>query len=237
MSDEGQSETAIVAVVAKPFQMPNFKGRDERLKSQLKELLKSTNLDVKDHVEKEVNKAINHLREKIEEGEHKVTSDQKDLEKINLRIVAINKKTELERKIKHMGINEAVLRKGEMEEKLRLLNENIKYLATDEDRQEEARDEDGNDDDDEGAKLENNKGKNRRSVDVIRNLEDQLGLPISTKNARVMHYKDQMHMSKEDLLKSQASAEQFVAKMREKQKEVKVNTLYTTVASITTVAY
>lgn len=131
--------------------------------------------------------------------------------------MAWNKKIELEKKIKHMGINEGVLTKGEMEEKLKLLNENIKYLELQElpEEMEEERDEE----DGEDQKVQpKSSGNNRRSVDAIRCLEDQLGLAISTKNIRVMNYKDKMYVSKDELLKSKESAEQFVAKIKEEKK-------------------
>ena len=121
-----------------------------------------------------------------------------------------------------MGINEAVLRKGEMEEKLRILNQNVNKLAEDPDGagKEEEGNEEAEGEGDEASKMSNKHGKNRRSVDDIHNLENQLGLPISDKHARIMNYKDKMHMSKEEFLKSQESAEQFVNKMKEKEKKL-----------------
>ena len=117
-----------------------------------------------------------------------------------------------------MGIHQAVLRKGEMEEKLRLLNQNVQHLAIE--NLPEVEEDLGEGDDEAANQSQEFKGKNRRSVDIIRKLEDQLGLPISTKNARVMNYKDKMHVSKDELMKSQESAKLFVEKMKEKQKEV-----------------
>jgi len=113
-----------------------------------------------------------------------------------------------------MGIHEGVLRKGEMEEKLKLLNQNIQFLTAEELPDEE--------NEGEGEDKQESKDRSRRSVEVIRNLEDQLGLQISDKHKRVMNYKDKLHMSKDELLKSQEQAEQFVAKMKEKQKELRV---------------
>lgn len=132
----------------------------------------------------------------------------------------------MQRKIKHMGIHEASLQPKEMQEKLKLLNENFKYLyapdnAGDETAAIEADTEaqDGEDDD----KKPEQPGRNRKSVDIIRTLEDKLGLPISTKNARVLNYKDQLHVPKEEFVKSQENASQFIAKMKEHQKEVRKN--------------
>lgn len=117
-----------------------------------------------------------------------------------------------------MGIHQAVLRKGEMEEKLRLLNQNVQHLAIE--SLPEVEEDLGEGDAEAANQSQEFKGKNRRSVDIIRKLEDQLGLPISTKNARIMNYKDKMHVSKDELMKSQESAKLFVEKMKEKQKEV-----------------
>jgi len=75
-------------------------------------------------------------------------------------------------------------------------------------------------DEDEEKQKPRSHHNNRRSVDAIRDLEDKLGLPITNKNARIMNYKDKMHISKGELMKSQESAEQFVARMKEKQKEI-----------------
>lgn len=55
---------------------------------------------------------------------------------------------------------------------------------------------------------------------ALHSLEDKIGLPISEKHARIMHYKDKMHMSKEELLKSQKDAEDFVNKMKEREKQL-----------------
>ena len=191
------------------------------MEQQWNKLIKTTKLDIKNYVDKQTNRYISQIKGGISKGHQNVTNDQKDLKTVIVRIKAVNKKFELERKIKHMGINEAVLRKEEMEEKLRLLNQNIKYLATDEDRIEEANDEEEEAEGDNEDQQLNRKGKNRRSVDAIHNLEDKLGLPISERNARIMNYKDKMHVSKDELVKSQASAEQFVAKMKEKKQELK----------------
>ena len=218
MSDNEVEETALVLAKRKPFAMPNFKGRKDNLKAKWDTLIKTTNLDVKNHVDKEINRLHSKMNENIQEGAIAVVEDQKDLAPINAKIVAMDKKIELERKIKHMGIHQAVLRKGEMEEKLRLLNENAKYLASE--SLDELPEEAGEGDAEGSNDTHENKGKNRRSVDIIRKLEDQIGLPISTKNARIMNYKDKMHISKDELMKSQESAKLFVEKMKERQKEV-----------------
>lgn len=225
MSSDGERETALAVVKRSNYKKPNFGKREQHMQKLWNELIKSTNLDVKAHVDKETSRAVEKIRTQLEDGKRDVTADQKDFKNIILRIKAINKKVELERKIRHMGIHEGVLRKGEMEEKLRLLNENIRLLATAEDVIEESNEPENEDEEEagEGSQLSNKRGRNRRSVDAIHNLEDQLGLQISDNHTRIMNYKDKMHMSKQELLKSQESAEQFVAKMKEKQKEVLTN--------------
>lgn len=216
MSETG-SETALVPLRGKPFQMPNFGKKSMLIQEKLREALKSTKLDIRNHVEKETSRSVSHLREQIQEGRKTVTSDQKDFGNIILRMKAINKKFDLERKIRHMGIHEGMLLKEEMEEKLRLLNENIKYLATNEDVIEEQQELEEEGDEESGR----HRGSNRRSMDAIHRLEDKLGLPIAEKNQRIMNYKDKMHMSKEEIMKSQESAEQFVNKMKELERERK----------------
>lgn len=220
MSEEEDNHTpknALAIIAPRPFKMPVFKHNADHLQSQLNEVYSTTKLDIKNYVETESQRAKDKFRIAIEQGTM-VLGPQKDFARINARIVAWNKKVELERKIRHMGINEGVLRKSEMNEKLRLLNENIKYLELQElpddmgSEREEAEGEDSQ------SKLKS-RGNNRRSVEVIRYLEDQIGLPISTKNARVMNYKDKMHVTKEEFLKSQESATQFVASIQDKKKK------------------
>ena len=219
MSESG-SERAVVPSNGKAYQNPGFGNRKEHMEKQLNDLLKSTKLDVKNYVDKETHKSINRIKSNIHDGKKSVTDDQKDFGNINLRIKAVNKKFELERKIKHMGINECLLRKGEMEEKLDLLNKNINILATNEDKDEESKEDvaEGEGDDNQ---LNNHKSGNRRSMDAIHQLEDKLGLPIAARNARIMNYKDKMSMTKEEFIKSQESAEQFVNKMKEHQSQRK----------------
>ena len=220
MSEENASETALVPATGKQFVMPNFEGRANHMKSVLNDVYKNTKYDIKNYVEKSVEKAIFRSRDAIVDGEQDVLNDQKDFAKINAKIVAYNKKQELERKIKHMGIHEAALRTKEMDEKLRLLNENIKLLEEGDqvpDTNESVENEEAGEGDEDKPKMDRSA---RHSVDAIHRLEDKLGLPISTKNKRILHYKDQMHISKDELAKSQQSAEQFVSKMRGKQKEL-----------------
>jgi len=131
MSEDEISENALVPVKRRPFLMPKFKGHKDHMQNVLEKLLQSSNLDVKTQVEKEVDRAFYKYQDAIIEGQIDVPDDQRDFEQINARIVAQNKKAELERKIKHMGIHEGVLRKEEMHEKLRLLNENIKHIEND----------------------------------------------------------------------------------------------------------
>lgn len=216
MSESGHS-TAMVPIRGNPFKMPNFKGRVQHMSNQWQTLLKTTNLDIKNHVDKETTKAITKISNNINDGAFQVTDDQQDLHKIITKIKALNKKVELERKIKHMGINEALFRKDEMQEKLQLLKQNVDLLGSDNEEEENYDDMEG---EGEGHSMKRN-NHNRRSVDAIHTLEDRLGLPISNSNARVMNFKDKMHVSKDELIKSQESAEQFVSKMKEKQKELK----------------
>jgi hypothetical protein len=224
MSEDGASETtALVPSMGKPFSMPDFGNKATNIKAKLDELYKGTKLDIKNHVEREVSKAITRNIDAITVGDRDVLEDQKDLKKINAHIVAQNKKVELQRKIKHMGIHEAVLRKDEMNEKLRLLNDNIGLLEEDDIKETNESEEHSGDDDDPEANRE--KGRSikgsRRSVDAIHNLEDKLGLPISSRHQRVMNFKDKMHISKDELAKSQQNAELFVNKMKEIDKERK----------------
>lgn len=219
MSEDGDNETALVPARARDFKMPNFGNKAEYLRNKLEEVYKTTQLNVKNHVEKETDQLVVRRSNAIADGDEQVLDDQKDFKQINARIVAHNKKVELQRKIKHMGINEALFRKDEMNEKLKLLNENAKYLQT-EVLEEDDEDLQGSDREN-ISKRRNSNISNRRSVDAIRMLEDKLGLPISTKHQRIMNYKDKMHVSKEELAKSQENALNFVNKMKEKQLEIK----------------
>lgn len=216
MSESGQS-TALVPSGGKPYNKPDFAGRQEFMKEKYLKAIQGTKLNIRNHVEKETSKAIYKLRDEINDGDAEV-KEQKDFGPINIRIKALNKKNELQKKIKHMGIKEAVLRKDEMEEKLRLLNENVDLIAREQAPAETQSQPEG---EGEGGSLANPKNtRNRMSVDALYSLENKLGLPISEKNARVMNYKDKMHMSKEELLKSQKEAEDFVNKMKEREKKL-----------------
>jgi hypothetical protein len=90
MSDAG-SETALVLSRGKPFQMPNFWRKSDLIQTKLREVLKNTKLDIKNHVEKETSRSVAHLKEQILEGDKEVINDQKDIGNIILRMKAFNK--------------------------------------------------------------------------------------------------------------------------------------------------
>jgi hypothetical protein len=214
---ESEHSTAIVPFKETNFKMPNFKGREQHMKAQWDTLIKTTNLDIKDHVDKESTKAVSKIMHSITGGSREVAADQKDLRKINVGIKAFNKKIELERRIRYMATNEGVISRDEMQEKLELLNQNLNLLAAETDEEVEAFD--GEEVDGELHPMKRNIN-NRRSVDDIHTLENKLGLPVSDHNDRVMNYKEKLHVPKEVLMKSQESAEQFVTKMKLQQKEL-----------------
>jgi hypothetical protein len=214
---ESEHSTAIVPFKESNFKMPNFKGREQHMMAQWETLIKTTNLDIKDHVDKESTKAISNIMHSVTAGSRKVADDQQDLHKINLGIKAFNKKIELERRIRYMATNEGVISRDEMLEKLELLNQNLNLLSAETDEEVEAYS--GEEVDGEVHPMKRNH-KNRRSVDAIHSLENKLGLPVSNNNDRVMNYKEKLHVPKEQLLKSQESAEQFITKMKQQQKQL-----------------
>ena len=221
MSESGHS-TALVPASGTPFQMPNFQGRLEHMKAKYENSVKGKKLDVQKvnkEISKNLSKVIYKIRDNINDGHKVVKDNQKNLAKVILKIKAMNKKIELEKKIKHMGIHEAVLQKKEMEEKLKLLNENVELLAGNDSVIEADEEQEG--EGDEPSSLLHKSSKNRQSVDAIHTLENKLGLPISDKHARVVTYKDKMHITKNEFLKSQQNAEHFVNKMKEKEQELK----------------
>lgn len=83
MSDDDKNETALVLAKGRDFKMPDFSGRKDHLKGKWDELIKTTKLDVKTHVDKETNRAIDKVKEAVISGTQKVTDDQKDFEQIN----------------------------------------------------------------------------------------------------------------------------------------------------------
>lgn len=223
MSDEENDENQVAIPTGKPFEMPDFTGRVDHLKNELANLNKEAEPSVIAHVSKEITKMMRKLTSKISDGDKEILQDQKDIDKINKHIHAVDKKSEFKRKIRHMGIHEGVLRGKEMDRKLKLLDENIRYLEddiSDGDKKEGEGEGDDNDGDETRNQLKQH-NHSRRSVDAIKRLEDKLGLPISTKNARIKNYKEHMHVNKDEFTKSQQSAEVFINKMKEKERELK----------------